>query len=195
MSSSSLDLQWANLKRAKQGDLAALADLLMKQWSALRWEAWQRGCRSAASNMASEAVREGLQKFRNFRGHSPCEFRAWLRYRLLACISAYQKYKNAIMRRPEGEMIPLDNFGADGSGPAPQLAARDATPRQAAITNEERTLVRRALLRLPSGHQEIIKLLYFECLEIQEIACRLGETRQTIALMLAEFISPHRLTR
>lgn len=169
----------SDLRRAKRGDPEAWNRLLEKYRTWLRNLARQMGFSSAASDLAQEACLEAYKAREAFEGRSPSSLKCWLRAVLRSCVSALIRNKGAIKRGGGRRPVPLDAIGTD-SKPGPQPMAKDRSPIEDAVLNEQCSRVRMKLLELSREDQTILLLHYSEGLSFPEIAKKLNKKVDTV---------------
>lgn len=126
-----------------------------------------------ASDLVQETFVRAQEGFRDFKGTTEAELRAWLRQILLHCRrnlhEAYRKTGKRDLRREVGP-------GVTGSSSvaAEELAANNLSPSGQAMASEEAGLVAEALANSPDDYREIVRLRNWENLSFEEIGHRVG---------------------
>lgn len=167
------------IRKARLGDRAALEALLERVRPRLRELADRRldrriGARLDASDVVQDTLMEVAQALSAFRGSTEEELVAWLRQALSNNVrDAHRRHAQAGQRavaRQQG----LDAENSRGQAVGDRLASGDPTPSQGASANEQQARLLAAMESLPEEHREVVRLRYFERLQLAELAARLG---------------------
>jgi RNA polymerase sigma factor (sigma-70 family) len=179
----------ALIRRAQQGDGAAMDELLQAMRPQLEALARRYSDPARASESTSDLVQEAWlhawQKLGQFQGgegdgDTPAMFRAWVG-RIVERLGLNRvRDRRALKRAPRGgEILRLDPGGAGASGAAGRLdpLGRGPTPNPNQRLDEEAQAVRDALasLRDPAV-RDLVRLRFFEGVTLREAAERLGFT-------------------
>ena len=170
------------LRRIGGGDRQAMDQLLSAHRDRLRAMVGQRmdrrlASRVAASDIVQEALLEAARRLPEYVERQRMRFYLWLRQ------IARQRLIDLFRRHFPRE----SQFGGEVAASPPitdesraQLAdrfvARDASPSQEAIKNEEQARLNEALAKLPPADRELLVLRYVEKRPARELASELGVT-------------------
>jgi RNA polymerase sigma-70 factor (ECF subfamily) len=152
----------ALISAARQGEVAAFAQLFDRYYAMIHAFAWRLSCRAAdADDIAQETFIKAARALPTFRGG---DFRSWL-YRI-AANSARDLHREAARRtRMESEATEQ------------MLSDSEARPADAAEVSD-------ALARLPGELREAVVLVYLEGLNHAEAARVLGCAETTVSWRL-----------
>lgn len=135
--------------------------------------------KGGASDLVQETFLEASQAFSHFHGASRAELRAWLRCLLLHHVAKHGRRFRTTRKRGIDREIALDAASA-GAGTLP---ARQETPSQAVVADEEMERLQAALARLPADYRDIVRLRYQEGRSFEEIAVHIGRTANAARLL------------
>ncbi len=169
------------LARARDGDSAALSDLLALHQPALlrmvhlRFEAGLRG-RLEPADVVQEALFHAARRFPEWRAQTAYPFHVWLRLLTAQSLAeARRRHVGAQMRDAQRE-VDLGHRGAgvSSANAADFLMASQTSPSQAARREELRARVLSAMEELEGIDREILALRHFEGLSNEDAALELG---------------------
>ncbi len=141
--------------RARDGDRAALAELVSRYHAALLAFLYRM---TGHEQMAEDLVQDAFVRIVTHKGAAPRTFRAWAF--TLARNLAYDAFRSAAYRR-EMPLAPEGDAGLPAVGPEVE---------QAAARRERRRSVVRALQALRPHHREVLILRFYHDLSLMEIA-------------------------
>lgn len=171
----------ALLLRARQGDRAALGQLLDEQRAQLRYLADRlldnriRG-RLDASDLVQQTCLSVHKRIAEFEGSEPGQFVAWLRQ------VHEHNIRNAVRdhlqagRRAADRDIPLGQFDVP--------ARATDTPSRRLIRDEDNAKLRNALERLPPDEKQALRLRYIEGRTVAEVANEMGLSRDALIWLM-----------
>jgi RNA polymerase sigma-70 factor (ECF subfamily) len=137
------------------------------------------GGRLAGKEGDSDVVQGGLQKaaccLPQFRGHTPAEQRAWL-----AAIVRNHARNRLRFWMQEERIIDRERPLPAGSRDGPPLATGSSTPSERASRREQTARLMAVVEQLPPDHRQVILLKHFEELTHDEVARRMGLTRDVV---------------
>jgi RNA polymerase sigma-70 factor (ECF subfamily) len=184
----------ALVQQAKQGDREALARLygmaqpyLLGLAQKLLGPGWPN---KSVSDLTQETWMRAWQGIHNFHGaagdaDTAALFRAWLARTMKNVWRNDVRFANARCRKGPAGGVPFD---PDCDLPG-QPCSRDLTPSENLRWEEQRSLVRQALGKLPDpGDGEIVRLRFFEGLSFPEIGKRLGCDESTVRYHLQRIL-------
>ena len=124
--------------------------------------------KGGASDLVQETFLEAQRDFKQFRGSSPDELRAWLRQVLLHNLGAFTRRFRTTSKRAVGLEVALQTAGssADLGG---RLEGSNLSPSALAIEAEQVVALRRALERLPDECRRVVVLRFEEGRSFEEI--------------------------
>jgi len=124
--------------------------------------------KGGASDLVQETFLEAQRDFKQFRGSSPDELRAWLRQVLLHNVGAFTRRFRTTSKRAVGLEVALQTAGssADLGG---RLEGSNLSPSALAIEAEQVGALRRALERLPEDCRRVVVLRFEEGRSFEEI--------------------------
>jgi len=180
------------IDRIKSGDREALSLLFEKHRRRLAVLAHYRlGARLLAQVEIDDILQETLLKayvqFEQFTYRNPGSFLRWLARILDHVIADAARYQGR-QKRQAAEVLPLRSE----SNPGGVEPADSTTPSRLLAREESLRALLEALDELPAEHREIILLAKMEGLSTQEIAERLGKSRNGVALLLHRAIKRFR---
>lgn len=184
----------ALVARAKQGDTEALERLyrlaqpyLLQLAQRTLGPGWPE---QSLSDLTQETWLRAWQAIGDFQGadndaDTGALLRAWFARTLKRVWLNQIRYENAQRRKPTAGSVPLTSCTPDSSGSGLDPAASDPTPSENVREQESRSLVERALEKLPdAADREIVRLRFFEGLSFAQIGERLGRDESTIRYRL-----------
>ena len=167
--------------RARDGSQEAMAELIEACRTYLLLVANRElpdGVRGkvAPSDLVQETFIEACRGFSQFGGHSRQELLGWLRRILLNNVrDAFRHYERTGKRQLSREV----SLNAD-SRLAIDVAIEQTSPSQAAMAEEEREALERAMKSLSERQREVIMLHHREGLPFLEISRRLGCSAEAV---------------
>jgi RNA polymerase sigma-70 factor (ECF subfamily) len=129
--------------------------------------------KGGASDLVQQTFLEAHSDFHQFRGDNRDELLAWLRALLANNLSNFHRHWRGTAKRDSDRERP---FGIDGALSASAPAADTPTPSATVAEAERAIAVRRAMAKLPTDQQEVLKLRYELDLSFDDVAIRLGRT-------------------
>jgi RNA polymerase sigma-70 factor (ECF subfamily) len=174
------------LQEARAGDGSALGQLLERYRAYLVVLARvQVGRRLRSKVDAADVVQEtflgAARDFRQFRGTTEPQFRAWLR-QILASLLAnlIRRYQGSQRRDVRLERQLALELEQSSDALDRGLVAPQSSPSQQAMRREQSVLLAEALGRLPEAARELLILRHLEGLTFPEIAQRMGRTLDSV---------------
>jgi RNA polymerase sigma-70 factor (ECF subfamily) len=175
------------LARSRQGDRAALEQLLVQELPRLR--AFVRlnvdplvRARESCSDLVQSVCRELLGNLGELEDRGPQAFRAWLFAWTLHKIRDRRKFHLAERRSPARE-VPLAQAAGSSAGPEPCYASA-FSPSRVAIAGETAQRLEAAFDRLPESYREILALSRIAGLSHAEIAERTNKSVGNVRVTL-----------
>ncbi len=132
------------------------------------------------SDIVQQTLLHALEKEDQFRGHNDREKVAWLRT-ILANQLAEAGRKYGRRRRDVSRERALD---ASSQRLAAWLAAKDLSPSQQVVQQEQLLALADALVDLPADLREAIELHHLQSLSLAATAQEMGKTREAVAGLL-----------
>lgn len=124
-----------------------------------------------ASDLVQDTLVAAQAKFRQFRGATEAELRAWMRQILLNHLrAALRKYDTAPMRTSRRELSLSDLLPRQTAG----LLADTSSPSSRFLRGELEHILYAALARLPDRYRLAIDLRHRQGLPFDEVACHLA---------------------
>ena len=164
------------IRRARAGEREAIGELI-SEWRdyllVIAGEDMDRELQAklGASDLVQQTMATAGQKFEQFRGDSPNEFRAWIRQILKNDLhDARRKFKGTGRRDVQRER------SIDVEHEDTQLYDADQSPSAHAINEEYAAILRQAMGELPGNYQQIIEFRNWDELGFEEIARRMDCT-------------------
>lgn len=169
------------LRRASQGDRAAIDELLQRHLPALRvFVRLQAGAklrlRESCSDLVNSTCRELLENLDGFEYQGEAQFRHWLCTAALHKIHERARYHDAARRDVARE--------ADVGLPVEQLYRTLLTPSRIAVARESIERLERAFDDLPADYREVILLCRVVGLTQDEVALRMGRSVDAVRNLL-----------
>ncbi|HBE71126.1 MAG TPA: RNA polymerase subunit sigma-24 [Planctomycetaceae bacterium] len=181
----------ALLVRAKQGDAAALGDLLTATHPYLRVLAKSMLDRrlqgkAAAEDLIQEAFLEAHRDFQSFRGDKLPEFLAWLR-RILSnrASKLIRRYLGTKARDVRLERNMLQDLDRSSLCLASIAVVTEETPSRQAIENEQTLALAKAIEKLPNHYRDVIEMHQLQSLELAEVAEIMNRTHESVRKLWA----------
>ena len=171
------------IRRARKGDREALDRLLRRfegRLAHLADESLGRSMRARlrGSDVLQNAYLEVVADFGSFRGNTEGEFLAWARSVLFNALRRQFRVMNA-KKRVEPEAT------AELRALASLLAPRVPSPSSAALAQEDREILERALNRLSEDHRFVIRSILLEGREHAEVAVLMGRSNSATRMLLS----------
>ncbi len=135
-------------------------------------------------DLVQEAYLEATRQFADYTYQGPDSFFRWLATVALHRLSNLQRMAAAHKRDRRLER-PLQHDGSTMVPGAAQLADAGPGPRTLTLCAEAQARLERALASLSADDREVITLARVQGLPLQEIATRVGRTRNAVALLLS----------
>lgn len=139
------------------------------------------------SDLVQDSCLEAQQGFTQFSGKSREDLFAWLRGILMFNISNARRHYLETGKRQAGLEVSLNDAKKQEEKPW-QLSAGLPSPSQAAIANEEQTLVEKALARLPEHLRQVVLMRNREHLSFAEIGERMQRSSEAARKLWARGI-------
>jgi RNA polymerase sigma-70 factor (ECF subfamily) len=170
------------LRSARDGDRAALAELVMPYASSL----YRSGLRLTGNVYDAEDVRQEtllktLSRLDQFAGTQTAtrdDLHAWVS-RIATNASI-----DVIRRRREGKIFSIDQSGNSDESFASQMPSKQANPEQVFLRQESRQRLASAITQLPADLRQVCLLLDVLNYSTQEVATRLGISNVAVRLRL-----------
>ena len=140
-----------------------------------------RGLRKkvGASDLVQETCLRAQKGFAGFEGTTEAELGGWLRQIMLnRCRNVRIAFKQTQKRNITCELSLTGTSSI--SGPADEVISEHLTPSAEAMAREEIMHVARIVARLPEDYKRVIRLRNWEDLGFDEIAVRMGRSREAI---------------
>lgn len=175
----------ALIRRAQGGDALALDQLLGLYCNYLQMLAHaqhnsQFRARFDSSDIAQETMMVAFRKFAQFQGHTEKELLAWLRTILIRNV-ADQVKRHQSQRRDVREQMSLEAAMARSSLDAQRFLQTSLTsPSGQAAQREQAVLLADVLARMPAQYREVIVLRHLNRLEFDQIAERMGRSKDAV---------------
>lgn len=128
----------------------------------------------AASDIVQNTVFQAWQDFGDFRGQSRAELVGWLRTILRRCAADGARQHREIAKRDISRERSLDQIKSEYGA---ALADSRSTPSGRAMANEERQKMKRAVRRLSSRYEQVIRLRNDLGLTYEEMGVALSCTK------------------
>ncbi|XZE22493.1 sigma-70 family RNA polymerase sigma factor [Pirellulaceae bacterium SH449] len=161
----------------------------------LKYEAWLKflarqeiDSRFAGKFDSSDAVQQTLvaawQGWQEFRGSTEAERMAWLR-KILAhqLANLARHYAGTQMRSVRREESIEQSLSQSSSRLDGLVLANSSTPSAAAMENESRLQLARAIESMPEDYRQVILLRNFQELSYQEIATRMERSEGAVRML------------
>ena len=176
------------LDHAAAGDRAALDELFQRSLPRLRrLLALRAGIalrQGELDDLVQEAYLEALRQFANYTYQGPDSFFRWLATVALHRLSNLQRMAGA-QKRDRRRERPIAGDGSTLVPGAVHAADAGPGPRTHSVGVEVQARLDAALARLSTDDREVIVLARVQGLALQEIAERMGRTRNAVALLLS----------
>ena len=175
----------ATLKRAKDGDSAALGELLENFRNYLlflaRLQIDPRICgKLDAADIVQETFLEAYQAFPNFRGENEASFLAWLRQILSTTLATSVRFyvgtKRRDVRLERAICVKVDQSSIFWN----QLVSNISTPSLKVSRKEMEQQLAFAMGQLPEHYRTVLRLRHSENLPFQEIAEQMGRSLDSV---------------
>lgn len=169
------------IRRARQGDEAALGSLLAEHRDHLRQLADRAlpprlKARVDASDIVQQTCLSIFRQIAEFDGTDPAQFVAWVRKMHARNIQNVLRDQLQTQRRGDGWEESLD--GQDLN------AAQQATPSQQAVLHEDALQLAHALERLPEDERAVLRLRYLEGRTLAQVGDDLGLTKDAVVWLM-----------
>jgi RNA polymerase sigma-70 factor (ECF subfamily) len=129
----------------------------------------------APSDIVQETFVTAQRAFDRFGGQSQEALLAWLRKILINKVAETRRHYYGTQRRALArEAAPAES--AYGTGTARMESASNLTPHRQLVTSETEERISRAMGRLSSDHQEVIRFRNWELLAFDEIGRRMDRS-------------------
>jgi RNA polymerase sigma-70 factor (ECF subfamily) len=129
--------------------------------------------KAGASDLVQDTFLDAQRAFRDFRGATEGEVRAWLRQIFLRNLLSFRRHYQARSKRQVAREVSLDG-GGQGVRFRDGLETNALPPDVQVARSEENRLMRTALLGLPSTYRQVVHLRTRERLQFDAIGERLG---------------------
>lgn len=174
------------LRRAKTGDLDALAELLDRHGPAVRSSVRRELSAANRVHLDEDDVLqvtylEAFLRVSSFEGETPAAFAAWLaaiaRHNLLDGVRALGREK-----RPDERRRVTGDAAADLLA---EFSAHATTPTRAAARNEAREMIEACLTRLPADYAHVVRLVDLDGRSIDAAALALDRSPGAVHMLRA----------
>jgi RNA polymerase sigma-70 factor (ECF subfamily) len=173
---------------AAAGDPRALDELFAQCLGRLRRLLAMKGGRALAAaeldDLVQEAYLEAVRRFPDYTYQGPDSFFRWLATVALHRLANLQRMA-AAQKRDRARERPLQGDGSTLVPGAVQPAHAGPGPRTLTLGVEAQARLDTALGKLSEQDREVIVLARVQGLALQEIAERIGRTRNAVALLLS----------
>lgn len=173
---------------AAAGDVQALDQLFARSLPRLRrllaLKAGSALRDAELDDLVQEAYLEATRQFADYTYQGPDSFFRWLATVALHRLANLQRMAVA-QKRDKRRERPLQGDGSTLIPGGVQPADGGPGPRTLLVGAETQDLVERALATLSADDREVITLARVQGLSLQEIAERVGRTRNAVALLLS----------
>jgi RNA polymerase sigma-70 factor (ECF subfamily) len=170
---------------AAAGDGQALDQLFARCEGRLRRLIVLKGPRHAdLDDLVQEAYLEATKQFADYTYQGPDSFFRWLATVALNRLANLQRVARA-QKRDQRLERPLQRDGSSLVPGGVQAADAGPGPRTLTIGAEMQARLDQALATLSADDREVITLARVQGLSLQEIADRIGRTRNAVALLLS----------
>lgn len=173
---------------AAAGDVQALDQLFARSLPRLRrllaLKAGSALRDAELDDLVQEAYLEATRQFADYTYQGPDSFFRWLATVALHRLANLQRMAVA-QKRDKRRERPLQGDGSTLIPGGVQPADGGPGPRTLLVGAEAQDLVERALATLSADDREVITLARVQGLSLQEIAERVGRTRNAVALLLS----------
>jgi RNA polymerase sigma-70 factor (ECF subfamily) len=121
----------------------------------------QLKAKGGASDLVQETLLDAVGSFKEFRGKSDAELKAWLRRLLLHNVIDFtRQYRDAEKREVARERHL--GTGTSSSEVSPEVADSGPSPSGAAARSEQANAIQKAMEKLPEDYRRVIVLRYHE---------------------------------
>jgi RNA polymerase sigma-70 factor (ECF subfamily) len=143
--------------------------------------------KAGASDLVQETFLEAQRDFPQFQGQSADELRAWLRQILRNNLANFvRRYRDTGKRNVSAE-TPLAGESSSANWAA-GLAAREETPSQQLIAQEEARAVQAAVVRLPEDYRQVIVLRIQEGRPFEEVGRLMDRSSSAVRKLFARAV-------
>jgi RNA polymerase sigma-70 factor (ECF subfamily) len=175
------------IEKARKGESEALGRLLDSYRNYLRLlartgiDASLRG-QADPSDLVQETLLKAARNFGQFRGDNEAELAGWLRQILVRCLID-------LARRDQGQGKKLreqsleEMLGRSSQALERVLATDGSSPSASAERRDQAVVLSDALAELPPDYREVIVLHDLEQLDWDEVAARMGRTRNAARML------------
>ena len=179
------------LERVKEGDRQALSDLFQKNTRRLAILIHYKmspelSCVAEVDDIVQETLLKAYRDIAQFKYRNPGSFLSWL-----ARIADHVIVDLARSQGRQKRAADVVRFKSESNPVGPEPAV-SVTPSRILAEKESLALLIARLDRLPQNYREVILLAKVEGLTTQELADRLGQTRESAALLLHRAIKRFR---
>ena len=173
--------------RARQGDRAALGDLLDRFRPLLRARARDSlgpklQARVDESDIVQQACLSADDAIGQFAGQSEPEFVGWL-------LAILEHNLLRVVEREQGAAKRDVDREIRGSVPLRSASDPQTSPSRRAIRGEQRQLLEEAIEQLPDDQRDAVRLKYLEQATLAETAQQLGKTEDAVSGLLQRGIA------
>ena len=177
------------IRRAKDGDGGALAELLGAYRPLLRLRAQRRLGRRIirridASDVVQQTLLEAHRDMGQFLGSAQAELEAWLLCILSRNLASAIRAHLLVQRRAVGREQSLDDSRGAGALLRQRLAGTLTSPTGRLARNEKALRLYHALNQLPADQREAVRLRHVEGYTLDEIAERMARTPMAAASLI-----------
>lgn len=177
------------LAAARAGDHPALDALFAREWPRLRRVLARKVGpallqRVDLDDLVQEACAEALRRLPSFAAEQPGSFSSWLTALAVHRLQNVRRTLDAAKRSPQREQ-PLAGPSSASNEPRADPDALGPGPRTLAASDEGVSELQEAMAELSPIDQEVIRLARMEGLPLDEVAARVGRTRNAAALLLS----------
>jgi RNA polymerase sigma-70 factor (ECF subfamily) len=141
--------------------------------------------RAELDDLIQEAYAEALRQFANYTWQGDDSFFRWLATIAVHRLQNLARVERAGKRDPRREVPMVGPETAARQGGVSDAADPAPGPRTLTVGAEAGDVVRSAIARMSEADREVIVLARLEGLPLQEVAQRIGRTRNATALLLS----------
>ena len=169
--------QLAAARRGCTTQLGELFEACRQYLQAVAEREFQSRCQGkvSPSDLVQDTFMEARRAFANFSGHSPGQWRAWLRQILIHNLIDHSRRRT----RELNKLAPSLDDLAEGVTDS-QFIDRRPTPARQLLANEAAMELAAALTRLSDDYQTVIRLRHQLGLPFDEIGDRMGRSKDAV---------------
>lgn len=136
------------------------------------------------SDVVQQTLMEAWQGWHRMQASEEPQRQAWLRQVLAHQLAHFVRHYQGTQKRDVAREVSVEQtLGRSAQRLDAWLAARDPSPSQAAIADEQRITLARVLDQLPDDYRQVILLRNLEELSHQEVAQRMGRSEPAVRML------------